>query len=293
MGPKVRRLFVLMGPGIIGAGVYQINVLIGVRLASELPEGSVSFLYFADRVNQLPLGVVGAAVGVTLLPLLSRQLKAGDDAGARDSQNRAIEFAMLLTIPAAAALLILPGPIVTVLFQRGQFGAHDGLATAAALTAFASGLPAYVLIKALAPGFFAREDTATPVKIAVGALLLNVAVALSLMPFLAHVGIALATAISAWANSIALAILLYRRGLWVPDARLKTRLARTVVSSAVMAAVLWVAVRGLAPWLIAGSLGGIFALALVVVVGLVVYAVLAQFLGIMRWTEMRALLRRA
>jgi putative peptidoglycan lipid II flippase len=293
MGPRVRRLFALMGPGIIGAGVYQINVLIGVRLASELPEGSVSFLYFADRVNQLPLGVVGAAVGVTLLPLLSRQLKAGDDAGARDSQNRAIEFAMLLTIPAAAALLILPGPIVTVLFQRGQFGAHDGLATAAALTAFASGLPAYVLIKALAPGFFAREDTATPVKIAVGALLLNVAVALSLMPFLAHVGIALATAISAWANSIALAILLYRRGLWVPDARLKTRLARTVVSSAVMAAVLWVAVRGLAPWLIAGSLGGIFALALVVVGGLVVYAVLAQFLGIMRWTEMRALLRRA
>ncbi|MCZ6845665.1 MAG: murein biosynthesis integral membrane protein MurJ, partial [Alphaproteobacteria bacterium] len=197
MGPKVRRLFVLMGPGIIGAGVYQINVLIGVRLASELPEGSVSFLYFADRVNQLPLGVVGAAVGVTLLPLLSRQLRAGDDAGARASQNRAIEIAMLLTIPATAALLVLPGPIITVLFQRGQFGAHDALATALALMAFASGLPAYVLIKALAPGFFAREDTATPVKIAIGALLLNVAVALSLMPVLAHVGIALATAISA------------------------------------------------------------------------------------------------
>lgn len=121
MGPKVRRLFVLMGPGIIGAGVYQINVLIGVRLASELPEGSVSFLYFADRVNQLPLGVVGAAVGVALLPLLSRQLKAGDVAGARESQNRAIEFAMLLTLPATAALLVLPAPIVTVLFQRGAW----------------------------------------------------------------------------------------------------------------------------------------------------------------------------
>jgi putative peptidoglycan lipid II flippase len=282
-----------MGPGIIGAGVYQINVLIGVRLASELPEGSVSFLYFADRVNQLPLGVVGAAVGVTLLPLLSRQLKAGDTTGARDSQNRAIEFAMLLTIPAAAALLVLPGPIVTVLFQRGQFGGDDALATAGALAAFASGLPAYVLIKALAPGFFAREDTATPVKIAVGALILNVAVALALMPFLAHVGIALATAISAWANSAALAFLLHRRGLLVPDERLKTRLVRTVVSSAVMAAVLWVAVRGLAPWLLPGSLAGIAALVVVVVVGLVVYGVLAQLLGVMRWTEMRALLRRA
>lgn len=293
MGPKVRRLFVLMGPGIIGAGVYQINVLIGVRLASELPEGSVSFLYFADRVNQLPLGVVGAAVGVTLLPLLSRQLNAGDDAGARESQNRAIEFAMLLTIPATAALLVLPGPIITVLFQRGQFGAHDALATALALMAFASGLPAYVLIKALAPGFFAREDTATPVKIAVGALILNVAVALSLMPFLAHVGIALAAAISAWANAGALAFFLYRRGLLAPDDRLRSRLVRVILSSIVMAAILWAAVRGLTPWLVAGSLQGIAALVAVVIVGMVVYGGLAQLLGVMRWSEMRALLRRA
>ena len=292
MGPKVRRLFVLMGPGIIGAGVYQINILIGVRLASELPEGSVSFLYFADRVNQLPLGVVGAAVGVALLPLLSRQLKAGDVAGARESQNRAIEFAMLLTIPATAALLILPAPIVTVLFQRGQFGGAAAQATAGALAAFASGLPAYVLIKALAPGFFAREDTATPVKIAVGALILNVVIALSLMPFLAHVGIALATAISAWANASALAYLLYRRGLLAPDGRLKTRLVRVIFSSAVMAVILWLAVRVLAPWLVPGSFQGIAALVLVVVVGIVVYGVLAQILGVMRWTEMRGLLRR-
>jgi len=293
LGPGVRRLFALMGPGIIGAGVYQINVLIGVRLASELPEGSVSFLYFADRVNQLPVGVVGAAVGVALLPLLSRQLKAGDDTGARDSQNRAIEFAMLLTVPAAAALLVLPGPIVTVLFERGQFGGEDAVATAAALAAFAAGLPAYVLIKALAPGFFAREDTATPVKIAVGALVLNVAVALSLMPLLAHVGIALATAVSAWANSGALALLLYRRGLLVPDARLKSRLARTVLASALMAGALWLAARGLAPWLVAGSVQGVAALVVVVVIGLAVYGGLAQFLGVMRWAEMRALLRRA
>ena len=292
MGPKVRRLFVLMGPGIIGAGVYQINVLIGVRLASELPEGSVSFLYFADRVNQLPLGVVGVAVGVALLPLLSRQLKAGENGAARESQNRAIEFAMLLTVPAAAALLVLPDPIVTVLFQRGQFGGDDARATAAALAAFASGLPAYVLIKALAPGFFAREDTATPVKVAVAAVVINIAVALSLMPFLAHVGIALATAISAWLNAGTLAFLLHRRGLLVPDDRLRSRLVRIVLCSVGLAAVLWVAVRGLTPWLVAGSLQGIVALVLVVVAGLVVYAMLAQLLGVMSWVEMRALLRR-
>lgn len=292
MGPRVRRLFVLMGPGIIGAGVYQINVLIGMRLASELPEGSVSFLYFADRVNQLPLGVVGAAVGVALLPLLSRQLKAGDIEAARESQNRAIEFAMLLTLPAAVALLILPQPIVTVLFQRGQFGGNDALATAAALAAFASGLPAYVLVKALAPGFFAREDTATPVKIAVGALVLNVVVALSLMPFLAHVGIALAAAISAWVNAGTLAFILHRRGLLAPDERLRSRLMRILFSSAALAAILWLAVRVAAPWLIAGSLGGIAALALIVVAGLGAYGVLVQVFGVMRWSEMRGLLRR-
>lgn len=293
LGPKVRRLFVLMGPGIVGAGVYQINVLIGVRLASELPQGSVSFLYFADRVNQLPLGVVGAAVGVALLPLLSRQLKAGDDAGARDSQNRAIEFAMLLTVPAAAALLVLPSAIVTVLFQRGQFDGADAHATAGALAAFAAGLPAYVLIKALAPGFFAREDTATPVKVAVGAVLINVAVALSLMPVLAHVGIALATAVSAWVNAGTLAALLYRRGLLVPDSRLINRLARTVVSSALMAAALWLAARALSGWLVAGTLTGAVALAVIVAAGIAIYGLLAQWLGVMRWGEMRALLRRA
>ncbi len=293
MGPKVRRLFVLMGPGLVGAGVYQINILIGVRLASELPEGSVSFLYFADRVNQLPLGVVGAAVGVALLPLLSRQLKEGNDEAARENQNRAIEFAMLLTVPAAAALLVLPEPIVTVLFERGQFGSDDARATAAALTAYATGLPAYVLIKALAPGFFAREDTSTPVKVAAIAVVANIAVALSLMPLLAHVGIALAAAVSAWVNAGALAILLYRRGLLVPDGRLKNRLLLIVLSSSAMAVALWLAVRGLAPWLVAGSFQGIVALALIVVVGLAVYGVLAQLLGVMRWAEMRALLRRA
>jgi len=293
LGPKVRRLFVLMGPGLVGAGVYQINVLIGVRLASELPEGSVSFLYFADRVNQLPLGVVGAAVGVALLPLLSRQLKAGDDAGARDSQNRAIEFGMLLTVPAAAALLVLSSEIVTVLFQRGQFGSAAAHATAAALAAFAAGLPAYVLIKALAPGFFAREDTATPVKIAAGAVIVNVAVALALMPALAHVGIAVATAVSAWINAGTLAALLYRRGLLVPDGRLIHRLARTVLSSALMAAALWLAARALSGWLVAGTLSGAIALVVMVAAGIAIYGLLAQFLGVMRWGEMRALLRRA
>ncbi|MFB3102153.1 MAG: murein biosynthesis integral membrane protein MurJ [Alphaproteobacteria bacterium] len=289
----VRALIRRILPVAIGAGVYQVNLVIDTIIASLLPTGSIAYLFFADRVNQLPLGVVGVAVGTALLPLLARQVRAGETEAALHSQNRALEFSLLLTLPAAAALMVIAEPLIRVLFERGQFGPVETSATAAALAVYAIGLPAYVLVKALAPGFFAREDTATPVKIAVGALLLNVAVALSLMPFLAHVGIALATAISAWANAGALAFLLYRRGLLAPDRRLRTRLAGTVGASVLMAAVLWLAVRGLAPWLVAGSLQGIAALVLVVVVGLVVYGVLAQLFGVMRWTEMRALLRRA
>jgi putative peptidoglycan lipid II flippase len=292
MGPNVRRLFVLMGPGVLGAGVYQINVLIGVRLASELPEGSVSFLYFADRVNQLPLGVVGAAVGVALLPLLARQLKSGDDAGARESQNRAIEFSMLLTVPAAAALLAIPAPVITVLFARGAFDAGDAMATSAALAAFAAGLPAYVLIKALAPGFFAREDTATPVKVAAAALIVSVALALALMPFLAHVGIALATAVSAWFNAGTLAFLLYRRGLLRPDARLRARLVRIVAAAVLLGVALWLAAQPLAGLLAESDLAGVAALAALVAGGLVLYGVLAQILGATSLVEMRAMLRR-
>ena len=292
MGPRVRRLFVLMGPGILGAGVYQINVLIGVRLASELPEGSVSFLYFADRVNQLPLGVVGAAVGVALLPLLSRQLRAGETDLARDSQNRAIEFAMLLTVPAAAALLVIAQPVITVLFARGAFDAMDAAATAGALSAFALGLPAYVLIKALAPGFFAREDTATPVKIAAAALVLNVAVALALMPWLAHVGIALATALSAWFNASLLAVFLYRRGLLEPDKRLLERLVRIMLAAAIMAAGLWLGGRLLDGLLLRSDLPGVFALVVLVTTGVVIYGVSAQLLRATSLSEMRGMLRR-
>ena len=291
-GPRVKRLFMLMGPGILGAGVYQINVLIGVRLASELPEGSVSFLYFADRVNQLPLGVVGAAVGVALLPLLSRQLRAGDTDAARDSQNRAIEFAMLLTVPATAALLIIADPVVTVLFQRGAFDAADAAATGAALAAFALGLPAYVLIKALAPGFFAREDTATPVKIAALTLVVNVALALALMPTLAHVGIALATAISAWLNAGLLAVLLYRRGLLEPDRRLVTRLVRISIAGLLMAGALWLIADVLASSLNRSDAASVAALVLLVVAGMVIYGVLAQLLKATSLGEMRGMFRR-
>ena len=190
--PGIRRMLALMGPALVGSGVVQINLVIDVILASTLAGGSISYLFYADRVYQLPLAVVGTAVGTALLPLLTSQLRAGEFDAAQSSQNRAIEFVLSLTLPAAAALMVISRPIVAVLFQHGTFGASAADATAGALTAYAVGLPAYVLIRALTPGFFAREDTRTPVKIAVATMIANVALAVVLMQFLAHVGIALA-----------------------------------------------------------------------------------------------------
>ena len=161
--PGVKRLLILAAPAALGAGVAQINLVVDIIIASLLPPGSVSFLYYADRVNQLPLGVVGVAVGTALLPLLSRQLRAGEVEEAVGSLNRAIEMALLLAVPAAVALIVIAGPVIAVLFERGAFGVDESSATAGALIAYAAGLPAFVLIKVLAPGYFARQDTRTPV----------------------------------------------------------------------------------------------------------------------------------
>jgi len=292
--PGVRRVFRLMVPGLIGAGVVQVNLVIDVVLASTLPQGSVSWLYYADRINQLPLGVVGVAVGVALLPMLSRHLAAGDGGAATHVQNRAIEFALLLTVPAAAALMTMPGAIVTVLYERGAFEASNAaLPTTGALAAFAVGLPAYVLIKALTPGFFARQDTKTPVKIAVASMTANVVIAVILMQFLAHVGIALATACSAWMNAALLAVILRRRGQLHIDARLRSRAPRVVFAACAMAAALWAGERLLAPMLAGGEAARIPALAILIAGGGAVYGIAVLLTGAARPSDLRSAFRRA
>jgi putative peptidoglycan lipid II flippase len=290
--PGVRRLLTLMFPALIGAGVVQINLVIDVILASTLAEGSVSYLYYADRVNQLPLGVVGVAVGIALLPLLVRQLRAGEYQAAQNSQNRAIEFALTLTLPAAAALIVIPEQIVTVLFQRGAFDPAAARATAAALAAFAAGLPAYVLIKALIPGFHAREDTKTPVKIAIVAVIANVALALILMQFLAHAGIALATALTAWFNAAMLGWILIRRGHLVFDRRLVRRVPRLALAAMAMAGALWGGAAMLAGPLNDGEPSRIAALAALIAGAMAVFALIAMATGAVRLGELRAALKR-
>ncbi len=290
--PGVRRTLAIMGPGAVGAGVTQINLLISTALASFLPGGSVSYLYYADRLNQLPLGVVGIAVGTAILPPLSRQLRLGDRDGAVATQNRGLELALLLTLPAAVALAVLAKPIFAVLFQRGAFSPADTAATAAALAAYAAGLPAFVLVKVLAPAFFARHDTATPVKIAIAAMAVNLALTVILMQFLAHVGIALATTCAGWLNALSLLALLIRRGHFRLDRRARRNLPR--IGAAALGMGLVLALLRLA---LAGALAGpvplrAAALAGLVGAGLAAFAVLALALGIADWRDLLGRLRR-
>jgi len=291
---QVKLLMKRIVPGAVGAGIYQVNLLVDTMIASLVAEGAVSYLYYADRINQLPLGVVGIAVGTALLPILSRQIRAGQDADADYSQNRALEFSLLLTVPAMAAIAVLSVPLVTVLFQRGAFGPAETMATAGALAAFSLGLPAYVLAKCLTPAFFARQDTATPVKLATIAMVANIVFNLALWPLgLAQVGIALATAASAWLNVMLLALTLRKRGYFSLDDRLKAKAGRIVFASALMACAEGVAAWWLEPLIEQGPEALRAALLAVLVGGgIAVFGTLAHLTGAVRWNELKGMLRR-
>jgi putative peptidoglycan lipid II flippase len=290
--PEVKRLMTLMLPAALGSGVVQVNLLIDVMIASLLPTGAVSYLYYADRLYELPLAVIGIAIGTALLPLLSRQIRLGETAAATTTQNRALEAAMVLTLPASLALIALATPIIATLFERGAFDALAARETGRALVAYALGLPAYVLIKVLAPCYYARQDTRTPVKIAVVCVVANTVMAFALMQVLGHVGIALATAISAYLNCWLLARGLRTRGLLEVDRRLLRRAAGALAASAVMAGVLFVAERQLAQLLAVQGITRWFALAALVALGLAVYALAATLLGALRPREFLRTLRR-
>ena len=210
------------------------------------------------------------------------------------NQNRAIEFGLLFSLPSLVALLLLAEPIIRVLFERGRFGPDDTLRTASALAAFVVGLPAFVLVKALTPGFFAREDTRTPLYIAITAIVVNVALNVFFLygTHLAQVGIALATSLSGWLNAAMLAVVLHRRNHWIADQRLKSRSWRMLAATAGMGIVLWIALVVLGPVLAHANLKGVLALLGVCVVGGAVYAVLGALLGVVRLSELRFVMRR-
>ncbi len=291
--PGVRRLVRLGVPGVIAGGITQVNLLVGTIIAT-FKDGAVSYLYYADRIYQLPLGVVGIAIGVALLPDLSRKLAGRDMAGAADSQNRAFEYSMLLTLPAAAALVAMPQPVIQVLFERGAFSADATSQTAQALAAFALGLPAFVLIKVFSPGFFAREDTKTPMIFAGIAVVANIAGSLLLFPLIAHVGIAAATTFAGWLNAGLLWATLTRRGQFAFDARSLRRVPFILLASVVMGLGVWYGAALLAPQFTGATPLGVRAavLAGLVAAGAAVFFAVAQFTGAARLGELLGALRR-
>lgn len=293
--PGMRQLLALGIPGVVAGGITQINIVIGGMVASLQP-GAVSYLFYADRLYELPLAMVGIALGVVLLPAISRQLKSGDVAAVMDSQNRSLELAMLLTVPAAVALAVIPHEIVSVIYERAAFKAVDTANVAQALAVFALGLPAFVMIKVFSPAFFAREDTQSPMRYAAVSLIVNTAGSVALffafreMGWRPHVGIAWATTIGGWLNALLLWRALAQRGYFVADRRLKLALPMIVVSSAVMAvALVWMA-STLTPWLAAGlpfwtRMGACGAL---VTGGAIVYLIAALATGGLRFQSIRA-----
>ncbi len=289
--PELKRLAIIAAPAVLAGGVVQINLLVGRQVAS-FTEGAVAWLYNADRLYQLPLGVVGIAIGVVLLPDLSRRLRAGDATGGRESFNRGAEFALFLTVPAAVALAIIARPIISVLFERGEYTALDTAATAPALAIYAAGLPAFVLHKVLQPLYYAREDTRRPFVFAVISMVVNAAAAFGLMPLFGYLAAALGTTLSSWA-------MVWQ--LWHGtrsmdesarlDARFLRRLPLILLSAAAMGLALWAMTLAFGDATYArGTRTPI--LAVLVLAGAAVYFGVALLTGAMGLTELKAFLRR-
>ncbi|HUF61704.1 MAG TPA: murein biosynthesis integral membrane protein MurJ [Verrucomicrobiales bacterium] len=295
--PAIKRLFLLMGPGIASAGIQQINLLVGGIIAS-FQQGAVTYLYYSDRVYQLPLGMIGIAFGVVLLPDITRKLRSGRDAAALASLNRGIEFSLLLTLPAAVALSTVALPIISVLFEGGRFSRDASVATAQALAGFAIGLPGYVLVKVLQPGYFARENTATPMLIAAVTVAVNIACSVFLFWILrdaglGHLGIAIGTSTAAWVNVALLYFGLRRSGFFQADHRLRNRLWRIALASLLMGAALsafWFLTRA---WLDGPAWQRLLQLGLLLAIGICGYAALALGLRATGAAEFKTAFRRS
>ncbi|MGL5116034.1 MAG: murein biosynthesis integral membrane protein MurJ [Beijerinckiaceae bacterium] len=287
------RLLVIALPGIAIAGAGQINVVVAAQISSATPS-AVSWLYFAERIFQLPLGFVAAAIGVVLLPTVARAMAAGDLRAARNAECRALEFGLLVTLPAAAALMLLAKPIVALLFERGAFTAVDSSAVAAMLRALAFGLPAFVLIKVFLPAFLARETIRGPLIAALGGVLVNVMAATLLAPGYGPSSAAIGVSASAFANALVLFLLLRRDQLFALDPLAQKRLPRVLLASALTALVLWLLVDLARPWLKTSQPLGLRVLALAALTGttLTFHAAIAQATGAMDLSEMRAALRK-
>lgn len=238
MDSDVKLMLKKMIPGIIGSSATQFNIVINTMLATLIP-GGVSYLYYADRLVQFPMAIIGTAMGTALLPLLSKQFKTGNTEDAIASQNRGLEFAMLFTLPSAFALAVIAEPLLDLMFARGSFSVSDVTATSHALIAYSFGLPAFVLIKIFAPGFFANGDTKTPVKIAAASIIFNIIISLLLISHLQHVAMALGTSFASILNASLLGYILRKRGIFRLEKTVIKQCIRILFASIVMAIILF------------------------------------------------------
>lgn len=289
--PDLKRLMLIAGPAILSGGVVQINMLVGRQVASYT-DGAVAWLTYADRLYQLPLGVVGIAIGTVLLPDLSRRLRAKDAEGGRASLNRGAEFALAMTLPAAVALVVIAQPLCAVLYQRGAFTLADTESTAVVLAIYGAGLPAFVLHKVLQPLFYAREDSRRPFYYAVASMISNAVLAIGLVPVIGFSAAAWATTLSGWVMVAQLWRGSRRMGEEAQfDARFKARLPRIVAASALMGVVLWGAAQAMAPAL-ALHFWRYPALLALCSLGIVTYFGSGALIGAFRLSDFTALRRR-
>jgi len=289
----MRDLFRRIVPAAAGAGAAQINLLVSTALAGWfLASGSITYIYYADRLNQLPLGLIGIGLGTVLLPTVSRLLARGEEDAAMETQNRGIELALFLTLPAAVAFIVAAEPIVRGLFQYGRFTPEDARRCGWALSAFSIGLPSYVLVKVLTPGYYARGDTATPVRFAMISIVINILANIALIPTIGHVGPPLATALSSTINVVMLYRTLRARGHFTADAQLMRRLPRLALAALLMGGVVFAFEALLNPWLTGGFAQRYAALAVLVGCGVALYGIACFVTGAYRIADLKALLSR-
>jgi len=275
----VQRVLKLMAPAILGVSVAQISLLINTVFASFLASGSVSWLYYADRLMEFPAGLLGAALGTILLPSLSKSHASGNSAEFSALLDWGLRLTLLLTLPAALALAMLAVPLLSTLFQYGAFSAHDVLRTREALVAYSVGLTGLILVKVLAPGFYARQDIRTPVRIAIFTLLLTQAMNLAFIGWLEHAGLALSIGLASCANAFLLWRGLRRRGSYVPQPGWRTFTLRLLLALAALGVALWLTAGSDAEWLAMNGASRALRLALVVLAGLLTYFVTLWLLG--------------
>ncbi len=281
---NVRAFFRALGPATVGSMGTQVALFADTIIATFLPAGALSALYYADRLNQLPIGVIGIAIGTVLLPEMSRRLTSDDQAGAAASQRRAFDFTLLFSVPFVAAFLTVPDVIMRAMFARGAFSKADAAAAGATLAAYAIGLIPFVLIRSAIATFYARKDTATPVKAALTGVAVNVALKVALVGSLAQVGLALATAVGAWVNLLLVIGFAVRAGYLELDRALMRSSAKFAVCGVLLAAALWLAARFAASQFAQlSAFRDEAALLLLIAVGAVVYAGSILLLFGRRW----------